>query len=299
MPPSLKSPPQLLGCHLSIAGGLSAAVERADALGNRALQIFTHSPSTWYMRTLSSDEIAVYRARLQSSGVKFVAVHTLYLLNLATPDEGLYRRSIRALVEEVRRAALLGADAVVTHIGHSMGTSADAGLRRAVDALREVVTSTVFQETPTLTLAVENTAGSGTSVGHTFRSLSTLLTGVGAHPRVGLCFDTCHAAAAGYDLRTPEAVNATFAELDESIGWKRLVMVHLNDAVHPLGSHRDRHTHIGDGTIGDEGMKAILRHRVLEGVPVILETPKKMESGEDADPINLARVRRLYEESAV
>jgi len=283
-----------LGCHLSIARGFAACVHEADALGNSALQIFTHSPSMWRMRPLSDEEIAQYLEQRQRSKVSFVAVHTMYLINLASPDERLRERSIRAMIEEIRRAARLDADVVVTHVGHAMGTSPESGVERAVEALRQVVDSREFAAAAPLQLALENTAGSGTAVGATFDELASLLRGVDCPDRVGVCLDTCHATAAGYDLRTPTAVERTFDQLDQSVGLGRLLLIHLNDAVYPLGSRRDRHAHIGRGTLGEGGIAAVLGHPSVAEVPFILETPKTMDDGVDADPINLALVRRLH-----
>lgn len=283
-----------LGCHLSIARGFAASLERAESLGNDALQIFTHSPSMWHMRPLSDEEVHQFRERRQRSGVTFVAVHTMYLLNLASPEDELNRRSIRAMIEEIRRAARLGADVVVTHIGHAMGTSPESAVNRAIAALRQVVESREFAEAAPLQLALENTAGGGTAVGASFDELSSLLQGVDRSDRLGICLDTCHATAAGYDLRTPSAVERTLALLDESVGLDRMLLVHLNDALHPIGSRRDRHEHIGRGTLGNEGIAAVVGHPLLCERPFILETPKTREDGTDADPMNLALVRRLH-----
>jgi len=283
----------LHGCHLSIARGFAASVDQAEVLGNSALQIFTHSPSMWRMRPLADEEIARYHNRRSNSGVSFVAVHTMYLLNLASPDERLYRRSIRAMIEEVSRAARLGAALVVTHVGHAMGASPEAAIERAVAALREIVGSREFKAAAPLHLALENTAGSGTAVGASFEELAALLGGIEPSDRIGICLDTCHATAAGYDLRTKPAVDRTLDQLDRSVGLDRVMLVHLNDAIYPMGSRRDRHQHIGRGTIGDEGIAAVLRHPALRAVPFILETPKYMDDGSEADPINLAVVRRL------
>ena len=283
----------LHGCHLSIARGFAASVDQAEALGNSALQIFTHSPSVWRMRPLSDEETARYQNRRTNSGVSFVAVHTMYLLNLASPDEQLYRRSIRAMIEEVNRAARLGADLVVTHVGHAMGASSEAAVERAIAALREIAGSREFRAAAPLQLALENTAGSGTAVGASFDELAALLRDIEPSGRVGICLDTCHASAAGYDLRTTSAAHRTLDQLDRSVGLDRLLLVHLNDAIHPRGSRRDRHQHIGRGTIGNEGIAAVLRHPALRAVPFILETPKHMDDGSDADPVNLAVVRRL------
>jgi deoxyribonuclease-4 len=282
-----------LGCHLSIARGFSAAVERATVLGNNALQIFTHSPSVWRMRPLSDEEIVQYLKQQRTSDVSFVAVHAMYLINLTSPDETLYHRSIRAMIEEIRRAARLDADVVVTHVGHAMGASREAAIERTVEALRHIVSSREFEQAAPVHLVLENTAGSGTAVGAAFDELALLLDGIDDADRVGMCLDTCHATAAGYDLRTEAAVDDTLEQLDRSVGLDRLFLIHLNDALYPVGSRRDRHAHIGRGILGERGIAAVLRHPLLRDTPVILETPKTFDGGIDADPVNLALVRRL------
>jgi deoxyribonuclease IV len=286
--------PFLLGCHLSIAAGLSAAVDRAEALGNTALQIFTHSPSTWRMRTLDRDEVNAFRDRRDASAVEFLAVHSMYLVNLATPDVDLARRSVDALTEEVRRAAALGADVVVTHVGHAMGSDIASGRKRAISTLRRVVDSDAFQRAAPLRLLLENTAGSGTSVGTSFTGLAEILAALDASDRIGVCLDTCHAMAAGYDLRSEDSVDRVLQTLAEDVGLERLSMIHLNDAMHAVGSRRDRHEHIGRGTIGEAGMRALVNHPAIRSMPFILETPKRMDEKLDADPINLARVRSYH-----
>jgi deoxyribonuclease-4 len=288
-----ESDPFVLGCHLSIAGGFTKAVDRAESLGNTALQIFTHSPSAWRMRALSEDETQAFRQRRDTSGIAFLAVHAMYLINLATPDDDLFLRSIDALIEEIQRAGDIGADVLVTHVGHAMSSDGAGGVARAAHALQQVIRSESFAQAASLKLVLENTAGSGTSVGGTFEELSSILDALDRPDRVAVCLDTCHATAAGYDLRSKDAVNRTLDRFDRTIGLERLSMIHLNDAMHPLGSQRDRHEHIGRGTIGDAGIRALLQHPSIRSHPFLLETPKQMEGEDDADPINLARVRTL------
>jgi deoxyribonuclease IV len=285
--------PFLVGCHLSIAGGLSAAVDRADRLSTTALQIFTHSPSTWRMPPISSEDVEMYKRALIESSVAWVAVHAMYLINLATPDLAHGQRSTAALITEAQRAAWLGADLLVVHMGYSMGSPPDEALRRTVDALRRVLDDDAFRPPSRLRLALENTAGAGSSVGGTWERLAQVLAGLENDSRVGLCLDTCHAVAAGYALHSQSAVEKTLRSLERTIDRDRLMLIHLNDSASPVGSRRDRHAHIGGGTIGEKGVSAILTHPTLRGVPVILETPKTTDTGEDADPINLEKVRAL------
>jgi deoxyribonuclease-4 len=275
----------LLGCHLSIAKGFPRVIDEAEELGNNALQVFTHSPAVWRMKEIADEDARRFRDRRDASSVRYLVVHTMYLLNLASPDEALYERSVAGLIEEARRAGLLGADALVTHLGAHVGSGAEAG-----------IDSTVWAESPGVRLLLENTAGSGTTIGASFDELAEILAGVADASWIGVCLDTCHALAAGYDLRSREAVDGTVRRFDRTIGLDRLEMIHLNDSRFPLGSRRDRHAHIGRGEIGSSGIGAVVRHPRLRGLPFVLETPKVIDGRPDADPLNLATVRKLRSE---
>jgi len=280
-----------LGCHLSIGRGLPAAIEEAEDLGCTALQLFTHNPSQWWMKPIVEDRAKAFVERRRASAVRYVVAHTMYLLNLASPDDALYSRSVDALVDEVHRAASLGVDAVVTHLGAHVGSGTDRGIARIVDAIDRVSAQAGEAGTPRLLL--ENTAGAGTTIGGSFEELAAILSRVRSGERIGVCFDTAHAFAAGYDLRTKDAVDATLAAFDSAVGIEQLALIHLNDSKYALGSRRDRHAHIGWGEIGREGLGALVRHRRLRRVPVILETPKEIDGRDDADRMNLAAVRSL------
>lgn len=286
----------LLGCHLSIAGGLHRAIDEAEELGNDALQLFTHSPAVWRMKEIADGAARRFRGRRDGSSIRYVVVHTMYLLNLASPDEELYERSVDGLIEETRRAGQVGADALVTHLGAHVGSGTRAGIDRIVGALDRLIGSSAWAESPGVRLLLENTAGSGTTVGASFEQLAGILDSLGDAERIGVCLDTCHAFAAGYDLRTRPAVDATLSQLDRSLGLDRLELIHLNDSRFPLGSRRDRHEHIGRGAIGTPGIGAVVRHPRLRGLPFVLETPKAIDGRPDADPINLATVRKLRSE---
>jgi deoxyribonuclease-4 len=286
----------LIGCHLSIANGLPRTIDEAEELGNRALQVFSHNVSSWRMKELSSEIATRFRDRRARSSVEFLAVHTMYLLNLASPDDGLLERSIGALIEEVRRAGLLGAEALVTHLGADVGSGRTAGIERIVGALDRLVASPTWAKASDVRLLLENTAGSGTTMGASFDELGTILAAVGDARRIGVCLDTCHAFAAGYDLRTSSMIDETLKGLDGTVGLDRLEMIHLNDSRFPLGSHRDRHAHIGRGEIGAEGIGAVVRHPLLRDLPFVLETPKAIDGRSDADRINLEAVRKLRSE---
>lgn len=282
--------PRLLGCHLSIAKGFPGAIDEAEDLGNNALQLFTHNASQWRMKPITPERAVAFIERRAVSTVDYVVAHTMYLLNLASPDDALYERSIEGLEMELARAAVLELDAVVTHLGAHVGSGRSRGIERIIAALRRVLAD---ERRPMLLL--ENTAGSGTTLGRSFEDLQRILEGIEAPGRVGVCIDTAHAFAAGYDLRSAEAVEETLRTFDAAVGLDRLALIHLNDSKYALGDRRDRHQHIGWGEIGSEGIAALLRQPSLQRVPIILETPKEVDGRKDADRMNLAHVRALMQ----
>jgi deoxyribonuclease-4 len=282
----------LHGCHLSIAGGVQRALDEAERLEINAIQVFTHAPSAWRMPTIPEEEAAAFRERRTCSAIRYLIVHTAYLLNLATPDPALHERSTAALNEEIARAHALEADAVVTHLGAHRGDGVDAGIERIVAALRRVIESVPFTS-GSMELLLENTAGAGTTMGRTFEEMASILDRLPQGKRIGICLDSCHAFAVGYDLRTREALEESLSAFDAILGLDRLRVIHLNDAQHGLGSHRDRHEHIGHGQIGEAGFAALLNHPRLLALPFLLETPKELDDGTEADPVNLATLRRL------
>ncbi len=284
-----------LGCHLSIAKGFSAAIDEAEALGINTLQTFSHSPSSWGMKSIAVPAAQAFRSRRAASEIKDVVVHAMYLLNLASPNETLFERSVTTLIEEVRRAKLLGIDTIVTHLGAHNGSGITAGIRRIACALDRVLTSPALAEPPDARLLLEDTAGAGTTMGTTFSELAAILTALADTRQVGVCLDTCHAFAAGYPLSPRGRLEETLAEFDREIGLHRLGLIHLNDSQAPLGSHRDRHAHIGEGEIGVAAFSLVINHPALRDLPFILETPKKRTGSPDADRINLDRVRKLRE----
>ncbi len=282
----------LLGCHLSIGKGFPAVIDEAERLGINAVQMFTHSARSWKMRPLDPAEAEAFRERWRNSNVRYTVIHTSYLLNLASPDDALWERSVASLQEEVRRAGELGIPDVVTHLGSHKGAGTERGIARVVEALVALQDSPEWSGHP-VRLMLELTAGAGDTVGVRFEELAAIIEGAGAGERLGICLDTCHAFASGYELRTPEGLEATLRELDGTVGLERLWLVHLNDSAHPLNSHRDRHAHIGRGEIGPEGFRLVVNHPALRGLPFILETPKGELDGEDADVVNLRTVRDL------
>jgi deoxyribonuclease-4 len=280
----------ILGCHLSISGGLEQAVARAEALNINALQIFSHNARSWKMSPLDSDDAKKFLERRGRAHIEYAVIHTIYLINLASPDPKNFRLSVQALKDELQRAGELHIPHVNTHIGAHMGQGVEKGVERIVEALESVLASPQAKSAPTVKILLENSAGEGTELGASFAELGAVLTHIKDKDRVGVCIDTCHAFAAGYDLTTPRGLEKTLAELDREVGLERVELIHLNDSKFPLGSRRDRHEHIGQGHIGLEGFRLVVNHPALRHKPFILETPK---DDEQSDPTNVARVRSL------
>ncbi|MDY0312639.1 MAG: deoxyribonuclease IV [Desulfobacterales bacterium] len=280
----------LLGAHFSIAGGLTRALEEAAAYGCPVLQMFTKNASTWKEREVSEADAQAFRRRRQALGIRFVAAHTAYLINLAAAKEELRRRSREALRCEMARSALLGLDAVVLHPGSHTGDGVETGIARIqeeIDAVMAAVPDTGCR------LLLETTAGQGTGIGHRFEELAAIRDGLASRRRVGFCLDTAHIFAAGYDLRDAASLRQTLADFDATCGLAHLVLIHLNDSLKPLGSRVDRHASIGAGYIGIGGFGAIMREERLAKIAKILETPKRNEAGRDMDRVNLDLLRSL------
>ena len=278
-----------LGAHMSIAGGLSLAVERAASVRATALQIFTKNQLQWDGPHPSAGDVAAFRQAVETSRLRFVCAHAGYLINLASPESAIHERSLAAMVDEVRRAEALGCSGVVLHPGSHKRSGRAAGIARLVAALAEVLAATTDCQADIL---VENTAGQGDCLGGRFEELAEIFERLDWHPRLGLCLDTCHAFAAGIDLRTPQAVAAAAAEIESLFGMARLRVLHLNDCCHGLGCKLDRHAHIGAGKIGRAGFAAILHEPRFRGIPGIIETPKDWKTLAE-DRTNLNRLRRL------
>ena len=280
----------LLGCHLSISGGLEQTVARAQALQINALQIFSHNARSWKMGALKPDEAKKFIERRRHAHVEYVVIHTIYLINLASPDPKNFKLSVQALQDEVQRAGELNIPHVNTHIGAHLGQGIEKGLERIAEAINTVLASPQAKNAPDVKILLENSAGEGTELGASFAELGTVLNNIKDKSRVGVCIDTCHAFAAGYELTTPHGLEKTLTELDREVGLERVALIHVNDSKFPLGSRRDRHEHIGQGHIGTEGFRLIVNHPALREKPFILETPK---DDEQSDPTNLARIRAL------
>ncbi len=279
----------LLGAHFSIAGGLHKAVLTAFEYRCRVLQIFTKNANTWKERTLRHQEIERFHEAREVAKIQTICSHTSYLINLASPERGQYDRSLKALEDELVRASLLNIPYVIMHPGSHRGAGEDKGLHRIAQGI-----DTICERLPNITcrLLLETTAGQGSSLGHTFEQLAHISDSVEAKEKIGFCLDTCHAFAAGYDLRGKNAYQGTMQSFDKILGIDRLGVIHLNDAKKGLGSRVDRHEHIGEGEIGINAFRFIMNDPRLKAIPKILETPKK-KGPIDHDRMNLNRLRSL------
>jgi deoxyribonuclease-4 len=307
----------LFGAHMSIAGGfhnalLAAQAHRCDTVqlfvsqpkawpvtppqaqaGRKGLgsgRIFTKNANQWNAKDLTDDEVRLFRRTLRQTRLRFPTAHDSYLINLASPDDALYRRSLEAFVVEMQRAERLGLRYLVTHPGAALDSGEEAGLARVARALDEV-----HRRCPGFRVQVllETTAGQGTTLGHRFEHLARILSLVEEPDRLGICFDTCHVFAAGYDLAPERAYRATMKDFQRLIGLNRLRVFHLNDSLKPHGSRVDRHAHIGRGCLGLEPFRLLVNDRRFRNRPMLLETPKEGPGGEDMDAVNLATLCSL------
>ena len=275
-----------LGAHMSIAGGVDKAILRGHEVGCETIQIFTRSPRQWRPRVLDEEEILRFYENKQQTGIDPVVAHDCYLINLGSPDEELWQKSMRVFAEELGHCQQLGIPYLVIHPGSHVDTGEDAGSRRIAQALDQAREQVGGQQVEVL---LEITAGQGTNLGHNFEQLAQLLDLVADDSWLGICFDTCHAFAAGYELRTREGYEATFGELDELIGLERLKVIHLNDAKGELGSRLDRHQHIGQGKLGLEPFRLLLNDDRFRDLPMVLETPKGPKYEEDRENLRVLR----------
>ena len=282
-----------IGCHVSIAGGIEKSVVRARALGCNTMQVFSKNSSTWKEKVYKEEEVKKLRENLKNSRIAPVFIHASYLLNLASPSEEIYKKSIKAFIEEIKRAHLLFSDLphpyVIIHPGAHTGSGEEFGLQRIIKALNISLEKTEDLNLKTIIL-LETTAGSGSQLGYSFEHLKRMIAGVRNKKKIGICLDTCHVFSAGYDISNKDGLEKTLEDLDNNISFENLKVIHLNDSKFPLGSHKDRHMHIGKGFIGLQGFKNIVNHPQLKDLPFILETPKR----EDKDDfININLVKRL------
>lgn len=278
------------GAHVKSSGGVWHAIENGVEIGAEAVQFFAGSPRTWAPTLYKEKDAARFREARAGSPIRFVVIHTIYLINLASDRPDFYEKSIRSLSGALAAADQLGADAIVTHIGSHQGSGFAVGLERV---RRGLLTALAESEDSPVRLLLENTAGAGGTMGVDFRELGQIIDAAGGDPRLGICLDTAHIFESGADLRTREGVDLVLRELDEHCGRDRLVMLHLNDSKTPLGSNRDRHENIGDGDLGEEAFRLLVNEPAFEDLPGILEVPGLDGSGPDRE--NLARLRALVD----
>ncbi|MGA2316508.1 MAG: deoxyribonuclease IV [Thermodesulfobacteriota bacterium] len=276
------------GFHISIAGGFSKVVERANARGCETIQFFSRNPRGWKYSPLNKKEVEEFRSSIQSSTLFPVSLHMPYLPNIASFKSKFYKRSIHSIATDLQRAEQLGAQYLIIHIGHRMESSED----QAIEAVSQGIDQAFEKVKNGVMLLTENTAGQGTEIGYNFNQIKNIIEGVHDHQRMGVCLDTAHSFEAGYDLSNKDGIERTLENFDQTIGLKRLYLLHLNDSKTPLGSRKDRHWHIGGGYIGLEGFRTLVNHPLLRHLPGIMETPRK-DTVEDLK--NMEVIRSLVE----
>ncbi len=280
--------PDYLGAHISIAGGLHKAIERAVSSGCGTMQIFTRSSNQWKGKPLSEKDIASFRQAFEASGLHEVISHDIYLINLAAPDGDTREKSLSAFADEMMTCGRLGINKIVMHPGSHTTYSPAEGLARVIDAFNQLFEEVTEYEGLVL---LETTAGQGTNLGRSFEELQTIIDGSRYPDRFGICMDTCHIFAAGYNIATEDGYTDVMNQFDSIIGYEKLECLHLNDSKKGLGSRVDRHEHIGQGTLGLDPFRFIMNDPHFEKIPKILETPKG--DNDSMDLVNLALLRSL------
>lgn len=275
-----------LGFHVSISGGFSLAVRRAHELDCTCMQIFCRNPRGWTVKPLDKADVAEFKKLREEWDIGPVFVHTNYLINLASSKPELYNKSIEQFVIDLERTEALGAEYLVTHLGSASGQGPGWMIDRVSDALNMAMKLHPLKAT----VLLENTAGEKGDVGHELEQVREVITRLKDASRIGICYDTCHGFAAGYDIRTGKGVEALAKKIKATVGLERLKGMHLNDCLRDFNSRVDRHWHIGEGKIGLDGFKALLAHPAFKEVPKIMETPKETE---EDDPRNMKTVRSL------
>jgi deoxyribonuclease-4 len=273
-----------VGAHLSASGGIHTAVDRAEAVGAESLQVFTQSPRTWRPTNHDPANLERFRERSAEVGLNGVLCHALYLCNLAAPDDAVYEKSVAAMRNTMEVACAIDADGVVFHVGSHLGSGFETGLERVVPAMEQVLELSNDQTW----LLMENSAGTGGTIGRSVDELATIYDRLDRHPRLGVCLDSCHLYASGVDVTDPAQLDAALDELDASIGLDRLRALHVNDSATPLGSNRDRHANIGEGILGEK-LGVFLGNQRLQGLPAVLETAGPDNKGPDANEVKKAK----------
>ncbi|MDO8525209.1 MAG: deoxyribonuclease IV [Candidatus Omnitrophota bacterium] len=276
-----------IGLHVSIAGHIYESLDRARALGCNTMQIFSRNPRGWQVTKLDEADVKEFRRLKAKYAISPVAVHIPYIINLSTPDDDLYKRSIEAYIEDLKRADLLGAEYFVTHLGSHVGSGEDNGINRFSAALKYIIA----RADPKTMILLENTAGSGDGIGYRFEHLKRIIEIQKEPSRIGVCLDTAHTFEAGYDIKDKASLDETFKNFDRLLGLERIKVVHFNDSLSPFDSHVDRHQHIGKGNIGLQAMGRIIRHPKLRSAAFIMETPKDTDKD---DKMNMAVAKRLH-----
>lgn len=276
-----------LGAHMSIAGGMPSAIERARSVEATALQVFVKSSNQWAARPFADGEVAAYREAARTAGLeRYTLAHASYLINLASPDPALWEKSVTAFAVELERCTELGIPWLVVHPGAHVGSGVAAGIARVAKAMDRALTR---GKTPGAGVLLENTAGQGSTLGARFEELGQMIRATKHGDRIGICFDTCHALAAGYDLRTSPAYRETMAALEDAVGLDKIRAFHLNDSKGDLGSRRDRHEHIGKGKLGLDPFRLILNDERFRELPMVLETDKGEDLAEDRMNLGVLR----------
>lgn len=278
----------LLGAHMSTAGGMPRAIERGESIGCTAIQVFVKGNTRWQWPALKPEDVKKFREGLERKKVRSVIAHAIYLVNLCSDKPEFLRKSIDDMIDEVNRCDELGIPGVVMHPGAHCGAGCEAGIELVARGLNEVFASTPNGKARVL---LETTAGQGSCLGNQFQELAAIIDRVENKERLGVCLDTCHVFAAGFDLRTQDGYESMWAEFDLIIGRKWLMAIHLNDSKQPLGSRKDRHEHIGKGQLGLEPFRFIMNDSKLNKIPKVLETDKDDEMTEDKE--NMATLRSL------
>ena len=279
----------LFGAHMSVAGGLHLAFDRLRKVEGEALQVFTRNQRQWRAAPVTEEEAVLFKEAWAEAGKPPVASHDSYLINLASNKKETVAKSMVALADELHRCRVLGIPYVVMHPGSHLGDGVEAGLDRFVKHLDMVLAETSAES---VLILLETTAGQGTNLGSRFEELAAIIVQSRFPERLGVCLDTCHTFAAGYDFRTRKGYEAVFADFDQQIGLQRLRFFHLNDSIKGLGSRVDRHTHIGQGEIGLDGFRLLLNDPRFDSHPMILETPKGDDLAEDIENLRVLRSLR-------
>lgn len=275
-----------IGVHVSIAGRIYESLERAKALGCNTMQIFSRNPRGWLASRLDPANVSEFKALKAKYDITPVVIHIPYIINLSTPDDALYKKSIDAYAEDIERSDTLGAEYFVTHLGSHTGSGEDNGVARFAKALNEIIK----RARPKTMILLENTAGSGSGIGYKFEHLRSIIDGLDRPKTVGVCLDTAHTFEAGYDIRTRKGLDDTLRLFDKLLGTRLIKVVHFNDSLSDFDSRVDRHQHIGKGRIGLEAMSRIINHTKLKGAAFIMETPKVTDKD---DKMNMAAAKRM------